>query len=150
METKHTIWLGDFNYHHPHWHNLEDTRLFTRPAISNAEILISMVAKAGLDMALPPGIPIHIHKVTKKWTRLDHVFISEDALDSILVCEALSDAQGINTDHLPILTTLDLDLTCAPSSEPKNYHNVDWEQFKKALDSRLDFLPPPVQNLDPK
>jgi hypothetical protein len=142
-ETKHVIWLGDFNRHHPHWDNPEDTRLFTRPAISNAEILISAIAKGGLDMALPPGIPMHIHNVTKKWTRLDNVFILEDALESILACEALSEAQGINTDHLPILTTLNLDLARAPSSEPKNYRNVDREQFDKALDARLDLLPPP-------
>jgi hypothetical protein len=66
--TKITMRLGDFNRHHPHWDDPSDTRLFTRQAVSNAEVLISAVAEAGLDMALPPGIPTHIHNVTKKWT----------------------------------------------------------------------------------
>lgn len=142
-KAKHVVWLGDFNRHHPHWDNLTDTRLFTKVALENAEILINAVAEAGLDLALPPGIPTHIHNVSKKWTRLDQVFISEDALDSVLVCEALSGTQGINTDHLPILTTLDLDLARAPSKPPHNFRNVNWQAFEKDLAQRLTRLPPP-------
>ena len=139
-----TLWLGDFNRHHPHWDDPSDTRLFTRQAIHNAEILISAVAELGLDLALPPGIPTHLHNVSKKWTRLDQVFISEDFLDSILICEALTDSPGINTDHLPILTSLDLDLTRAPTDPPRNFRNVDWEDFEKGLKAKLDALPPPT------
>jgi endonuclease/exonuclease/phosphatase family metal-dependent hydrolase len=76
--AKHVIWLGDFNRHHPHWDNPTDTRLFTSAAMRNAKILINAVAEAGLDLALPQGIPTHVHNVSKKWTRLDQVFISED------------------------------------------------------------------------
>ena len=145
--TKHILWLGDFNRHHPHWDDPSDTRLFTKLAMSNAEILISAVADAGLDLALPSGIPTHLHNVTKKWTCLDHIFLSEDAMDSILICEALNDAPGtrINTDHLPILTVLDLDLTRTPSNAPRNFRNVDWEEFDKELESKLDRLPPPTR-----
>ena len=132
------LWLGDFNRHHPHWDNPADSRLFTRPAIENAEILISVVAGLGLDLALPPGIPTHLHNVTKKWTRLDQVFISEDFLDSILTCDALIDSPGINTDHLPILTSLDLSIARTPLNPPKKFWNVDWESFEKALSERLD------------
>ena len=73
-----TLWLSDFNRHHPHWDNPTDTRLFTSLATRNVEILISTVAELGLDLALPLGIPTHLHNVTKKWTRLDQVFILED------------------------------------------------------------------------
>lgn len=109
MET--TVWLGDFNRHHPHWDDPNDTRLFTQSALNDAEILINAVAEAGLEMALPSGTPTHIHNVTKQWTRLDQVFISEEALDMVIACEVLADTPGINTDHIPILTTLDLELT---------------------------------------
>ena len=54
-----TLWLGDFNQHHPHWDNPADTRLFTRTALDNAEAPISVIAGLGLDLALPPGIPTH-------------------------------------------------------------------------------------------
>ena len=89
----HVVWVGDFNRHHPHWDNPLDTRLFTRTAISNAEALISAVTEAGLDLALPPGIPTHLHNVTKCWTRLDQVFISEDTLELIITCETLPNSQ---------------------------------------------------------
>jgi hypothetical protein len=138
-----TIWLGDFNRHHPHWDDPNDTRLFTRSAINNAEALISAVAEAGLEMALPPGTPTHLHNVSKKWSRLDQVFITEEALDMIITCEALADNPGINTDHLPILTTLDLELARIPASSPKNFRDVDWEAFQKTLSVNLEKIPPP-------
>jgi hypothetical protein len=133
-----TIWLGDFNRHHPHWDDPNDTRLFTRSAINNAEALISAVAEAGLEMALPPGTPTHLHNVSKKWSRLDQVFITEEALDMIITCEALADNPGINMDHLPILTTLDLELARVPASSPKNFRDVDWEAFQKTLSVNLE------------
>ena len=145
-DTQPIIWLGDFNRHHPHWDDPADTRLFTRLAIQNAEILISAVADLGLDMVLPPGIPTHLHNVSKKWMRLDQVFISEEYTDAILACEALADGPGVNTDHLPILTSLDLDLARILTNPPKNFRNVDWEEFKKALADRLDSIPPPLRD----
>jgi hypothetical protein len=60
-------------------------------------------------------------------------------------CKVLCDSPGINTDHLPILTTLDLDLTRALPNSPKNFRNVDWEAFKKDLTVKLDKLPPPTK-----
>jgi hypothetical protein len=66
-------------------------------------------------------------------------------MDAIISCEALSHTPGINTDHLPILTTLDLDLARALSNPLKNFRNVDWEEFDKALSEKLNELgPPPV------
>jgi hypothetical protein len=68
------------------------------------------------------------------------VFISEDHTDTVITCKALSNTPGINTDCLPILTTLDLDLARAPPSMLKNFRNVDWEDFKKMLLEKLDKL----------
>ena len=61
----HIIWLRDFNRHHLLWDSPEDTRLFTNEATEAAEKLIAMVADAGLDLALPSGLPTHEHNVTK-------------------------------------------------------------------------------------
>jgi hypothetical protein len=137
------MWIGDFNRHHLHWDNPTNSRLFTRTAIRDVEILISTIAELGLNLALPSGIPMHLHNVTKKWTRLDQVFISEDHLDSIITCEVLSNTPGINTDHLLILTTLDLDLARAPANPLKNFRNVDWEEFENELAGKLDGHAPP-------
>ena len=136
--AKPVLWLGNFNRHHPHWDNPSDTRLFTREALNNAEILISAVAGLGLDLALPPGIPTHLHNVTKKWTRLDQVFISEELADTVISCDVLKSTPGINTDHIPILTLLDLNLTRIAAAPPRNFRNVDWESFVKTLTAKLD------------
>lgn len=110
--------------------------------LDNAEVLISVVAGLGLDLALPPGIPTHLYNVTKKWTRLDQGFIAEEHLDMIITCDALEDTSGINTDHLPILTTLDLKVARVPTNPPKNFRNVDWEAFEKALSKNLETTGP--------
>ena len=82
QESTHTVWVGDFNRHHPHWDSISDNRLFMSTMIKKAEKLISTVADAGLDLALPPKIPTHKHNVLKKWTRLDHIFLSEHSFAS--------------------------------------------------------------------
>jgi hypothetical protein len=124
-EDAHTIWLGDFNRHHPHWDNISDIRLFTKEAINKAEKLINAVADAGLDFALPPKIPTHKHNVSKKWSRLDHVFLSEHSLDALISCEVISNDLMLNTDHLPIVTNLDFSIAKAPTKRIANYRNVD-------------------------
>jgi hypothetical protein len=43
-DTDTTIWLGDFNRHHPHWDNPNDVRLFTKQATDDAEVLINAIA----------------------------------------------------------------------------------------------------------
>ena len=83
----HILWVGDFNRHHPHWDDPNDTRLFTPEALNAAEVLIEAVATLGLELALPSGLPTHLHNVTKKWTWLDQVFISEHSTDMIEICE---------------------------------------------------------------
>ena len=35
-QQAHTIWLGDFNRHHPHWDNASDNRLFTHEALKKS------------------------------------------------------------------------------------------------------------------
>ena len=64
----HLLWVRDFNRHHPHWDNPEDSRLFIKEALTAAKTLIEAVADAGLDLSLPSGTATHQHNVTKCWT----------------------------------------------------------------------------------
>jgi exonuclease III len=98
----HISWLGNFNRHHPHWDDPSDTRLFTSEAIKDAEVLIEALAEVGLELALPSGTLTHYHNVTKRWSRLDHVFISEHSENLLIACDTQLEQRGINTDHLPI------------------------------------------------
>ena len=135
----HQIWLGDFNRHHPYWDDPRDSRLFTDTAMEAAEPLLEAVADASLELALPRGIPTHCHSVTKRWSRLDHVFISEESLGMLIACNALTDHRGINTDHIPILTELNLGVALNVAKPIPNFKDVDWDEFRKTL---ANFLGP--------
>jgi len=129
----HQIWLGDFNRHHPYWDDPRDSRLFTDAAMAAAESLIEVVAKAGLELALPSSIPTHCHNVTKCWTRLDHVFITDASTDEVIACNALTEHRGINTDHIPILMELNLGIAINEIKPILNFRDVDWDEFCKML-----------------
>ena len=136
-ETKHAIWLGDFNRHHPAWDSPEDHCLFTRKALEEAKTLLRAVADHGMEMALPPGVSTHIHNVTKKWSRLDQVFVTEHTLDRILTCKAHLNNRGLNTDHVPIVTKIDVSLAQTADAKTKNFRDVDWDKFRKALEEQI-------------
>ena len=80
---------------------------------------------AGLYLALLPKTPMHIYNVSKKWSQLDHVFLSEHSFDMLIFCKARVDNLGPNTDHLPIVTKVDLALAKAPVGKIPNFRNVD-------------------------
>lgn len=136
--TAHTLWIGDFNRHHPHWDNPSDTRLFTTDAMKAATILIEAVASLGLELALPSGIPTHYHNVTKKWSRLDQVFISDHSIDLIETCDTETRFRRVKTDHLPIVTKLNLEVAITQPHATRNFREVDWGEFQKGLATRLE------------
>ena len=133
----HVVWVGDFNRHHPAWDRPEDLRLFTREALQAAEMLIKATVELRLDMALPAGTPTHHHYVTKKWTRLDQVYITENTIDAIISCEAKPHDKGLNTDHIPIVTKLDISLGRTLETTTNNYRNVDWEKYRENLQRKI-------------
>jgi len=141
----HIMWLGDFNRHHPCWDNPEDTRLFTNEATEAAERLIEAVADVGLELALPSGRPTHEHNVTKRWSRLDQVFLSDHSTNLLISCDTKPEERGINTDHLPILTELDLELGTIEAVAMLNFRNVNWDEFRKELVKQLEKAPAPTR-----
>ena len=140
----HTLWLGDFNRHHPYWDKSKDSWLFTREATKVAEILIEATIEVGLEMILPNSIPTHIHNVSKKWTRLDNIFISEHSLNLVTICDTVTSKRGINTDHLPILSKLNLETAIAKESAIHNFREVNWEEFNNKLKQWLTEIGPTV------
>ena len=139
----HILWLGDFNRHHPHWDNPNNTRLFTEGALKAAEILIEAVVLLGLDLILPSGIPMHCHHIMKKWSHLDQVFISDHSIDLVEVCNTETHFCSIKTDHLPIITQLNMATPTALSSSFHNFRDVDWIDFCNNLEGHLNHLEKP-------
>jgi exonuclease III len=123
--SAHTLWAGDFNRHHEFWDDHNDTHLFTTEANAAAEFLIEAVAALGLELALSSGIPTHCHNVTKKWTRLDQVFISNHSTDLIEFCDMETRFRSIKTDHLPMVTKLNLTAPIVEVTPSHNFHKVD-------------------------
>jgi hypothetical protein len=78
------------------------------------------------------------------WTRLDQVFISKHSTDLIIACNTEPSKRGINSDHLPILTKLDLATTIIKESATHNFREVDWEEFNKELGKNLAVIEPAV------
>jgi hypothetical protein len=66
----HTMWIGDFNRHHPLWDSPTNMQLFTNTATEAAEKLIEVVTDAGLELALSNSIPMHKHNITKYCTAI--------------------------------------------------------------------------------
>ena len=81
---------------------------------------------------------MHIHNVSKKWSRLDQVFISDHSTGLVNICDTITSQRGINTDHLPILTKLELATPIAEDSAMHNFREVDWGLFNKSLEKRLE------------
>ena len=144
----HTLWLGDFNRHHPYWDDPNDARLFTAEALKAAEVLIEALASLGLELALPSGIPTHCHNVTKKWSRLDHVFISDHSTDLLISCDTETRFRSIKTDHLPVITKLSLCITSSEPSAYRNFRDVDWSEFRDILSKHLVTLDTPKRIKD--
>ena len=142
--TVHVLWVRDFNRHHLYWDDPSDVRLFTKDALEVAEKLIKVVADAGLDLALPSSIPTHKHNVTKLWSRLDQVFISDHSENLLISCNTQPDQREINTDHLPIIMELDLTADIIQEEDINNFRNVDWDEFHKELRVQLANLPQPA------
>jgi len=88
-------------------------------------------------LALPNGIPTHEHNVTKRWTRLDQVFITAHSSELLITCSTLPEQRGINTDHLPILTELRLEIATTGTKAVENFRNVNWEDFRDELRKQL-------------
>jgi len=72
---------------------------------------------------------------------LDQVFLSDHA-KHMISCDTQTDLQGILTDHLLIITILNLLIEPAAEAPYPNFREVDWEEFRMSLENQLLGLPP--------
>ena len=139
------FWLGDFNRHHPLWDEEHNSHLFTKVALNNAQKLLDLVADYGISQALPKDLPTLKSSSMGNWTRPDNIFCTNHSLKTLMLCTTDPDQRGPKTDHVPILTHLNLNIPLALDSGFRNYHDVDWGEFDKYLCDLLSKLPPPHQ-----
>ena len=53
------------------------------------------------------------------------------------MCETHHHERGLNTDHIPIVTKLDITLNRMQEMATKNFRNVNWEKFREHLQNKL-------------
>ena len=84
-----------------------------------------LLAEYGMEMALPKGIPILEAMTMKNWMRLDNVFCSNTLGDKVITCTTDPHLRGPGTDHVPILTTLELPVEWVASTPSYNFQAVE-------------------------
>jgi hypothetical protein len=137
------IWMGDFNCRHPLWDEEQNEHLFTRPNLAAMQPLLNLITRYGMKMALPKDIPTLEAMATKNYTQVDNVFCSADLLDSFISCDTDPMQRPQKTDHMPILSIIDIVPLTVDYEPCHNFCQTDWPEFLKALKINLDALPEP-------
>ena len=142
----HMLLLGDINCHHTLWEE-ERNRHLCEPqtAQDNANAWIELLADYGLSQALPKDKPTLQSSSSQNWTRPDNVFCTDHTLSSFIVCDTAPRLRAPKTDHVPILSILDLEIPRATTTTAYNYREVDWDKLNDSLQSHLHKVPPPAE-----
>jgi Endonuclease-reverse transcriptase len=135
------LWCGDFNRHHPMWDEERNHHLFTAAANRAAEELISLLADYNMVMTLPKRVPTLQSMATKNWTRVDNIFCTDNAAEAVITCDTNPSLRGPGTDHVPVLTVLDMETRLSPPAPFRNFRMVDWKQFREQLAENLEAVP---------
>ena len=141
----HTIWMGDFNRHHPLWDEPRNAHLFTTENLELAQPLLNMLGRHNMKMALPPLIPTLRSHSTGNHTRIDNVFCTEELMDLIIKCNTEDSTRPIKTDHYPIVTQIDIHAPRTIWKPRRNFRLTDWTELVKTLKDDLANAPPPTE-----
>ena len=127
--ANHTIWLGDFNRHHPFWEEDQNTHLFTPANLECAQEVLNMAMAHDMEMALPKDIPtLHVLN-SRNLTCTDNIFISNSLFSLLIYCNTEPEKQLVRTDHFPIVTCIDVTVTPANILPHFNFRLTDWNKF---------------------
>ena len=105
-DDEHVIMAGDFNRHHNWWEEERNAHLTSSEGMIRP--LLDVLYKFDLKMALPENTPTLQAHSTGNWTHPGNVWCSDHTTDLFTQCKMSPGLRGPNTDHLPILSVLDL------------------------------------------
>jgi len=134
-DDHHVIVAGDFNRHHSWWEDENNAHLTTGETM--IQPLLDLIYRFDLRMALPAKIPTLQALSTGNWTRPDNVWCSNQTTDLFTRCDTDPGLRGPNTDHVPILSMLDLPVTKNTPKPTRNFRITDWEDFNEHLATAL-------------
>jgi hypothetical protein len=133
------ILLGDFNRHHPTWEGNMNEHLTSPNRLLNP--LLKLIINMQLEMVLHKGIPTLEARHRGRWTRPDNIWRNADIPSTILSCEVKSHLRPANTDHLPIVTTLDLKYYPTKPNTCFNFKQADWDKFEEMVKEEFQNSP---------
>lgn len=136
-ERKEVIWLGYFNWHHPIWDKERNAHLFTKTALEATQPLLDMISNYNMFMALAKDIPTLEACSTKNHTRVNNIFCSVELHNRIVSCNTYPQWQPQKTDHMPIISILEIEPDRAVHAEKNNYRLTDWDEFRRSLANNL-------------
>ena len=147
-DTSKTVWLGDFNRHHPLWDDPNNLHLFTATNLDAAALLVDLIGTFGMEMPLPAGTPTIETFRTGNLSRPDNVFCSSSMLQAFVECNTKPELRPARTDHFPIIGAIDLNPDRIPFTPRRNWNCVEWDDFRTALNANLQAMGParPIQD----
>ena len=86
------------------------------------------------------GMPMMQSMATKNWTRVDNIFATANTEDSVVICDMDPRQRGLGTDHVPILTTLDISVPKVEEEGCRNFRTMDWDRFRQELEAQLSLI----------
>lgn len=143
--TDSMLWCRDFNRHHPMWDEERNSHLFPANANRAAEELITLLADYHMIMALPRRLLTLQSMSTGNWTQVDNVFCSDNVSNTLTSCNTCPRLRGPGTDHVPILTVIDIHTPHVVSTLTRNFRMTDWKEFREQLTENLARRPPPKE-----
>ena len=102
--------------------------------------LLDLIVNMRLEMALPRDTPTLEAHNSGNWTRPDNVWRNADAPSPFISCNVDPTIRPAITDHLPIVSVLDLTYIPCKRVERYNYKKVDWKAYREALENNLTEL----------
>ena len=118
-DGEHVIMAGNFNRHHSWWEDERNVHLTSSEAL--VQPLLDVVYRFDMGMALPANIPTLQALSTGNWTRPDNVWCTNHTTDLFIQCDTDPGKHGPNTDHLPILSILNLTTAHNAPKPTRNY-----------------------------
>ncbi|KAF8238870.1 hypothetical protein L208DRAFT_1240640 [Tricholoma matsutake] len=92
-------------------------------------------------LALPPGI-LTLETVSGNWTCPDNVWCAHSDTDPVISCDVNAALHPLLSNHLPIITIIELPIAWTSSPPSPDFQDVDWEKFDASLSSALDLCSP--------
>ena len=100
-------------------------------------------------MALPQDTPMLESRNSGNWTHPDNMWRNADSPSPFISCSIDSYTRPVNTNHLPIISIIDLTYIPSKRAERFNYKNIDWKAYREALEINLtevtDMLANPIE-----